>query len=242
MSLLSLLRFLRDSHFKCSRMPVMFSVSKLKFPVKNPAARFWTFSSTFWRPTPEGSQTEPLYSRPGRTSPLYAATEEWDLTMITFVKHIRKLTIKFRSLFNFWSCDTSSSSSFKGRNTLIVFFLTIDVPIEVSRICINVADQAIYIQIVLLLLPNIILNSSSQSFKGLIWVSYCPFFFFVFFFFFFCFSMSFFLLRIFLLISEVIHGTEETVRLVLDGMCWSAKSWIKEVIKLKFSCTARVSG
>ena len=29
MSLLSLLRFLRDSHFKCSRMPVMLPVSKL---------------------------------------------------------------------------------------------------------------------------------------------------------------------------------------------------------------------
>ena len=52
---------------------------------------------------------------------------------------------------------------FKGRNTLIVFFLTIDVPIEVSRICLNVADQVIYIQIVLL--PNIILSFSSQSFK-----------------------------------------------------------------------------
>ena len=28
-------------------------------------------------------------------------TEKWDLTMITFVEHIRKLTIKFLSLFNF---------------------------------------------------------------------------------------------------------------------------------------------
>ena len=34
---------------------------------------------------------------------------------------------------------------------------------EVSRICLNVADQVIYIQIVLL--PNVILNFSSQSFK-----------------------------------------------------------------------------
>ena len=73
------------------------------------------------------------------------------------------MTIKFLSLFNFWSCDTSSFSSFKWRNTLIFFFLTIDVPTEVSRICLNIADQVIYIQI--MLLPNVILNFSSQSFK-----------------------------------------------------------------------------
>ena len=38
------------------------------------AAWFWTFSSSFWRPTPEGSQTEPLYSKTGHTSSLYAAS------------------------------------------------------------------------------------------------------------------------------------------------------------------------
>ena len=43
------------------------------------------------------------------------------------------------------------------------FFLTIDVTIEVSRICLNITNQVIYIQIVLL--PNIILNFFSQSFK-----------------------------------------------------------------------------
>ena len=96
-------------------------------------------------------------------SSMKGATEKWDLTMIIFVEHIRKMTIKYLSLFNFWSCDTSSSSSFKGRNTLIVFFLTIDVRIEVSRICLNVADQVIYIQIVLF--PNITLNFSSHSSK-----------------------------------------------------------------------------
>ena len=100
--------------------------------------------------------------------------------MIIFVEHILKLTIRFLSLFNFWSCDTSFSSSFQGRNTLIVFFLTIDVPIEVSRICLNAADQVNYIQIVLL--PNVILNFSSQSFK--LWPEFltaCLF----------CFGMSF---------------------------------------------------
>ena len=75
-----------------------------------------------------------------------------------FLEHTSKLTIKFLNLFDFGSCDTSSSSSFKGRNTLIVFFLTIGVTIEVSRICLNVANQVIYLQIVLL--PNIILNFS----------------------------------------------------------------------------------
>ena len=53
----------------------------------------------------------------------------------------------------------------RGRIPWLSFFLTIDVPTEVSRICLNVADQGIYIQIVLL--PNIILNFSSQSFKFL---------------------------------------------------------------------------
>ena len=33
-----------------------------------------TFSSSSWRPTPERSQTEPLYTRTGSTSPLYAAS------------------------------------------------------------------------------------------------------------------------------------------------------------------------
>ena len=44
-------------------------------------------------------------------------TSLWSL-----VEHIHNLSIKFLSLFNFRSCDTSSSSRFKGRNTLIVFF------------------------------------------------------------------------------------------------------------------------
>ena len=51
-------------------------------------------------------------------------------------------------------------------------FVWLYVPIEVSRICLNVADQDIYIQI--MLLPNIILNFSSQSFKFWFWVSYYP--------------------------------------------------------------------
>ena len=52
---------------------------------------------------------------------------------------------------------------FKGRNTFIVFFLTIDVPIDVLRICHNITNQVICRQI--MLLPNIILNFFPQSFK-----------------------------------------------------------------------------
>ena len=74
----------------------------------------------------------------------------------------------------------------------LFFFLTIDVPIEVSRICLNVADQVIYIQTVLL--PNIILNFSSQSFN--FDLSFLlPVFFDL--------AWVLILLRIFLLISEV---------------------------------------
>ena len=44
-----------------------------------------------------------------------------------------------------------------------------------------------------------------------------------------------FFLQIFLLISGVIQGIEETDLLVFDGICLSAESWIKEVNKSKFS-------
>ena len=46
----------------------------------------------------------------------------------------------------------------------------------------------------------------------------------------------FFFCESFFLISSVSHGTEDTERLVFDGICLSAESWIKDVmIKLKFS-------
>ena len=87
---------------------------------------------------------------------------------------------------------------------LIVFSLTIDVPIEISRICLNVADQVIYI-----LLPNAILNFSSQSFKFLHEFLTTRLF---------CFSMNFdsSANTVFILISEVIQATEEIVRLFFD--------------------------
>ena len=87
----------------------------------------------------------------------------------------------------------------------VFFFLIIDVPIEVSMICLNFTNLVIYIQVVLL--PNNILNFFSQSFK--FWSEFLT---------------ARLFLRIFLLISGAIQGTEETDRLVLEGMCLSAES------------------
>ena len=150
--------------------------------------------------------------------------------MITFVELIRKLTIKFFSLFYFWSCDTSSSSSFNGQNTLIVFFLTIDVPIKSRGFALTSPTKLFTYKSCFFLTWSLISRIKVSNFD----LSFLlPVFF--------ALAWVLFLLRIFLLVSEVIQGTEETVRLVLDGMCLSAESWIKEVIKLKFSCTERVS-
>ena len=55
----------------------------------------------------------------------------------------------------------------------------------------------------------------------------------------FAFAWILFLFRIFLLISDVIQGTEATDLLVLEGMYLSTASCMKEVIKLKFSWTER---
>ena len=50
------------------------TMMKQRWGQKRVGVRFWTFSSSFWRPTTEGSQTEPLYFKTGRTNPLYAAS------------------------------------------------------------------------------------------------------------------------------------------------------------------------
>ena len=124
--------------------------------------------------------------------------------------------------FNSSACSVSEAVIpvppllFRGGIPWLSFFLTIDVPIEVCRICLNIADQVIYIQIVLL--PNVILTFPSQSFK--FWPEFLTARLF-------CFSMSF-VSSANLLISEVIQDTEETVRLALDGMCLSAESWLKK--------------
>ena len=94
----------------------------------------------------------------------------------------------------------------RGGILWLSFFLTVYVPIEVLRICLNVADKCSLTSslISLLKVSNFDVSFLLPVFFALAWVL--------------------FLLRIFLLISEVIHGTEETVRLVLDGMFSSTES------------------
>ena len=85
------------------------------------------------------------------------------------------------------------------------FFLTIDVPTEVSGVCLNITNQVIHIQIMLFL------KVSNFDLSLLLPV-------------FFAFACVLFFLRIFLLISVVTKGIEETDLLVFDGICLSAES------------------
>ena len=103
---------------------------------------------------------------------------------------------------------------FKGRNTRTLSVLSIDVSL-------NVAYQVIYIQI--MLLPNIILNFSSQNFK--FWseflsvpLYYSPSF---------LLSISSVSSANLLSYFRIIQGTEETNQLLLDWLCLclSAESW-----------------
>ena len=57
-----------------------------------------------------------------------------DLGVLIFIEHIRKLTIEFLCLFEVRLSNTLSILPSQGWNTLGVFFLTIDVPIEVSGV------------------------------------------------------------------------------------------------------------
>ena len=65
--------------------------------------------------------------------------------MFIFNEHIRKLTIEFLCLFEVRLINTLSILPLQGWNTLGVFFLTIDVPIEVSGVCLNITNQVIHI-------------------------------------------------------------------------------------------------
>ena len=76
-----------------------------------------------------------------------------------FTEHIRKLTFKFLCLFKIRLRNPISIPPFQGWNTLGVFFLTIDVPIEASGVRLNITNQVINIQI--MLFPNISLDLSS---------------------------------------------------------------------------------
>ena len=120
---------------------------------------------------------------------------ERDLAPLIFVQHIRKLTIKFVCLFQFWFINAVTISPLKGWNTLSVFLLTIYVSIEVSWVSLNVTNQVIDIQIVLLF--NIGLYFPSQSFNFDLSLLLPVFF---------AFACVLFLLRIFLLISGLSKG------------------------------------
>ena len=124
--------------------------------------------------------------------------------MLNYVEHIRKLTIKFICLFQFRFSNNVTISPLKWWDTLSVFLLTIYVSIEVSGISLNVTK-------LMTCKPCCILTS---AFISLLKVSnfdlslLLPVFF--------AFSCVLLLLRIFLLISGVIQGTEDTDLLVLE--------------------------
>ena len=141
-----------------------------------------------------------------------------------------KVTIKFLCLFEVRLSNTLSILPSEGWNFLGVFFLTIDVPIEVSAVCLNITNQGIHIQIMLFSYTLLVslLKGWNVDLSLLLPV-------------FFTFVWVLFFLRIFLLTSCVIQGIEETDLLVFDGICLSAESWMKDVNKSKFFCTERVS-
>ena len=85
--------------------------------------------------------------------------------MFTFVEHIRKLTIVLICLFQLWFCQTAAISLLKRWDTLCVFLLTINVPVEVSGISFNITNQVLYVQIILPL--HISFNFPSQKFNFL---------------------------------------------------------------------------
>ena len=71
------------------------------------------------------------------------------LGVYIFTEHIRKLTIEFLCLFKVRLSNTLSIPPFQEWNTLGVFFLTIDVTIEVSGVCLNITNQVVHMQIIL---------------------------------------------------------------------------------------------
>ena len=152
--------------------------------------------------------------------------------MFTFIEHIRKLTIKSLYLLKIRLSNPISIPPFQGWNTLGVFFLTIDVPIEVSGFALTSPTKLLTYKSCCFRTSALVslLKVSNFDLSLLLPVGFA-----------FAFAWVLFFLRIFLLISGVIHGTEETERLVFDGMCLSAESWRKDVIRSKFSCTERVS-
>ena len=76
---------------------------------------------------------------------LLGLIQKRDLGVLIFIEHIRKWTIKFLCIFKIRLRNPISVPLFQWWNTLGVFFLTIDVLIEVSGVCLNITNEVINI-------------------------------------------------------------------------------------------------
>ena len=74
-----------------------------------------------------------------------------DLTFRSFEEYICKLTIELLSLLSFRLSQTTTISLFERRDALIVFPLTVGIPIEVFGVNLDVTKQFVNIQIMLFL-------------------------------------------------------------------------------------------
>ena len=143
------------------------------------------------------------------------------LGVFIFIEHIRKLTIEFLCLFEVRVSNTISILPFQGWDTLGVILLTIDVPIEVSGVCLTSPTKLFTYKSCCFLTSALIFLLKVSNFDlSLLLLSFCL-----------CMS---FISPVNLLISGVIQGIEETDLLVFDGIWLSAESWMKEVNKSKF--------
>ena len=102
----------------------------------------------------------------------------------------------------------------------IFFFLTIDVPIEVPEVALTSLTILFTYTSCCFLTSALISLLTVSNFDLSLLLSV-----------FFAFARVLFVLRIFLLISDVIQGTEEIDLLVFDGICLFADSRMKEVNK-----------
>ena len=118
--------------------------------------------------------------------------------------------------------QTTTISRFERRNILIVFRLIVGIPIEVFGVNLNVTNQFVNIQIMLFLDISFDLLSQFLKLRSEFTIASL-----------FCICMSFIPFSMFLLILDVIQGTEATDLLVLEGIYLSTASYIEEVIKLK---------
>ena len=147
-----------------------------------------------------------------------------DLTFRSFGENICKLTIELISLLSFRFSQTTTISPFERRDILIVFPLTVGIPTEVFGVTLISPTNLLTYKSCCFLISALIWCLSSWNLD----LSLLPPVFFAF-------AWVLFLFWIFLLISNVIQGTEATDLLVLEGMYFSTASCMKEVIKSNLS-------